>query len=91
MDGNDALNKTLGLKPDVLLLDLAIPELTGVGVVKALRERQSAVTIVLMSQQDPEVMKRIAASVAVTLYVTKSELATALPNLLHKIADSHSR
>ena len=91
MDGNDALHKTLGLKPDVLLLDLAIPELTGVGVVKALRERQSAVTIVLMSQQDPEVMKRIAASAAVTLYVTKSELATALPNLLHKIAESHSR
>jgi DNA-binding NarL/FixJ family response regulator len=91
LDGNEAVSKTLELKPDVVLLDLTIPALTGVEVVKALRERQSKATIVLMSQQDPDVMKRIASSAAVTFYVAKSQLATDLPALLLKIAEDQSK
>jgi len=91
LDGNEAVSKTLELKPDVVLLDLTIPALTGVDVVKALRERQSKATIVLMSQQDPDVMKRIAISAAVTFYVAKSQLATDLPAMLLKIAEDQSK
>jgi DNA-binding NarL/FixJ family response regulator len=91
VDGNEAVTKALELTPDVVLLDLAIPKLTGVEVVKALREQQSTATVVLMSQQDPEVMRRIAGTAAVPYYVVKSQLATDLPDLLRKLPPARSQ
>jgi hypothetical protein len=44
-----------------------------------------------MSQQDPDVMKRIATNAAVTFYVAKSQLVTDLPALLLKIAEDRSK
>jgi len=90
-DGNDAVRKTLELKPDVVLLDLTIPALSGVEVVKTLRKQQSSASVVLMSQQDAGVMQRIAANAAVPFYVTKSQLATDLPAVLHEIASGRSK
>ena len=90
-DGNDAVSKTLELKPDVVLLDLTIPVLSGVDVIKVLRKQESPATVVLMSQQDPAVMERIAVSAGVPFYVTKSQLTTELPALLQKIARGPSK
>jgi DNA-binding NarL/FixJ family response regulator len=90
-DGNDAVSKTLDLKPDVVLLDLTIPVLSGVDVVKALRQQQSPAAVVLMSQQDPNVIERLAKNAAVPFYVAKSQLATQLPVLLQRIAQAQSK
>ena len=86
-DGHEAVSQTVELKPDVLLLDLSIPALSGIEVVKSLREHHSAATVVLMSQQDPEVMKRIAGSAAVPFYVAKAQLVTELPLVLQRISE----
>ena len=90
-DGHEAVSQTVELKPDVVLLDLSIPALSGIEVVKTLREKDSPATVVLMSQQDPEIMKRLAASASVRFYVAKAQLVTELPQVLQRISEGESK
>jgi len=90
-DGYEAVRQTVELKPDVVLLDLSIPALSGIEVVKTLREQRSAAKVVLMSQQDPEIMKRLAASAGVAFYVAKAQLVTELPLVLQRISEGESK
>ena len=55
-DGIDALEKIVALKPDVITLDLVMPHLDGLGVLKALPpEGAPRVIIVTMVDEDSEV------------------------------------
>jgi len=83
-DGHEVIRKSLELQPDVLLLDVSIPLLSGVEVVKSLRQTSFPGTVILMSQQEERVLKYIAESVAVAHYVAKARLATDLPAVLQK-------
>ena len=54
-DGIDALEKIAELKPDVITLDLVMPNLDGLGVLKALApEQRRRVVIVSMADGDSE-------------------------------------
>jgi two-component system, chemotaxis family, protein-glutamate methylesterase/glutaminase len=52
-DGHQALALCDQLKPDVLSLDLAMPGLDGIGVLKALREARSPIPVVVVSAFSP--------------------------------------
>ena len=53
-DGEEALLLTLELEPDVLLLDVEMPKLTGVEVTKRLQELGSSVRVLAFSAYDDE-------------------------------------
>lgn len=53
-DGLDALEKMLELKPDVITLDLVMPGLDGIGVLRALEGRGDAPRVVVVSVSGPE-------------------------------------
>jgi two-component system nitrate/nitrite response regulator NarL len=48
-DGETAIKLTMKLKPDVLLLDLALPRYPGLQVLKELKERQSRTKTILLT------------------------------------------
>ena len=52
-DGDQALRASTALSPDVLTLDLAMPGLDGIGVLKAMREAGSVVPVVVVSAFSP--------------------------------------
>lgn len=52
-DGDQALRASRTLRPDVLTLDLAMPGLDGIGVLRALRENGSSVPVVVVSAFSP--------------------------------------
>src|SRR4051812_2488970 len=52
-DGDQALRASKSLKPDVLTLDLAMPGLDGLGVLRALRESGSSIPVVVVSAFSP--------------------------------------
>lgn len=56
-DGEAALEYVERLKPDVILLELALPKLDGIGVLRALQSMESCRTsaLVLTVQSDPEI------------------------------------
>ena len=52
-DGDEALRECAKHRPDVLSLDLAMPGLDGIGVLKQLRARGSSVAVVVVSAFSP--------------------------------------
>lgn len=60
-DGLDALEKITELDPDVITLDLVMPELDGVGVLDALRERGNAPRVVIVTMTDSDSALGVAA------------------------------
>ncbi|WP_217183222.1 response regulator transcription factor [Streptomyces sp. AC495_CC817] len=54
VDGRDAVAKTLELRPDVVLMDVRMPELDGVEAVAALRVRAPRCRVVMLTTFDDE-------------------------------------
>lgn len=53
-DGREALTQVAQLNPDILLLDLEMPELDGVGVIEQLQKEQSAVRVIVFTVFDTD-------------------------------------
>jgi DNA-binding NarL/FixJ family response regulator len=86
-NGEDALREAQSLRPDVVLLDLSIPLLNGVTVATTIRRDYPDVKVVLMSEQDPLVLSRLAEAAGTPYYVPKSRLAFDLIPLLLSLLD----
>ena len=69
-DGREALAKFRSEQPDLVLLDLMLPELSGVEVCRILRA-ESAVPIVMLTARDSEVDKVVGLELGADDYVTK--------------------
>jgi DNA-binding response OmpR family regulator len=69
-DGREALARFRADHPDLVLLDLMLPELSGVEVCRILRA-ESAVPIVMLTARDGEVDKVVGLELGADDYVTK--------------------
>lgn len=76
-DGLEALEKVAELRPDVMTLDLIMPELDGLGVLRGLpKESPPAVVVVSISQAESELVVEALQNGAVDLVTKPSSLAT---------------
>jgi two-component system KDP operon response regulator KdpE len=69
-NGKTALN-LLAEKPDLIILDLGLPDIQGLDLLKMIRERNEGVPIVVLSSRDDEVGKVAALDLGADDYVTK--------------------
>ena len=69
-DGREALARFRADQPDLVLLDLMLPELSGVEVCRILRA-ESAVPIIMLTAKDGEVDKVVGLELGADDYVTK--------------------
>ena len=69
-DGREALLKFRADPPDLVLLDLMLPQLSGMEVCRILR-RESAVPIIMLTARDSEVDKVVGLELGADDYVTK--------------------
>ena len=69
-DGRAALEQFRSGRPDLVLLDLMLPELSGVEVCRILRA-ESAVPIIMLTAKDAEVDKVVGLELGADDYVTK--------------------
>jgi DNA-binding response OmpR family regulator len=70
-DGEEALELAHSHKPDVILLDMMLPKLGGVDVIKKLRADDPDTPIIVLSAKDQEGDKVLALSLGADDYVTK--------------------
>ena len=69
-DGRDALARFRADKPDLILLDLMLPELSGIEVCRIIRA-ESGVPIVMLTAKDSELDKVVGLELGADDYVTK--------------------
>lgn len=68
--GNDGLTLAAEHKPDVVLLDLGLPDMDGLAVIKLMREWTS-IPIIILSARDQENDKALALDLGADDYLTK--------------------
>jgi len=69
-DGREALARFRAERPDLILLDLMLPELSGIEVCRIIRA-ESAVPIVMLTAKDSELDKVVGLELGADDYVTK--------------------
>ena len=50
-DGEEALEKVTGFRPAIVVTDLVMPRLDGHGLLKALRERDTDISVIILTAQ----------------------------------------
>ena len=73
-DGLEALQKVRELKPDVILLDIALPKLNGLETARRICETDDSAKIVFVSQNDDADVVRAALRIGAEGYVSKKDV-----------------
>ena len=84
-DGEAALKMIIELAPDVVVLDVNMPALTGFAVVESMRAKGLAAEIVMLTMHNEEAMFAKALSLGVHGYVLKDSAVSDIVNCLHAV------
>jgi two-component system nitrate/nitrite response regulator NarL len=81
-DGEEALAKSKALLPDVMLVDINLPKLNGLALIKSLRAQLPDIKLIVLSMHEPELLAHQIVQSGVRGFVCKkvasAELVTAL-------------
>ncbi|HET7578872.1 MAG TPA: response regulator transcription factor [Bacillales bacterium] len=70
-DGENAIQEVEKQQPDVLLLDIMLPKLSGLDVCKKLREKRCTMPIIMITAKDEEFDKVLGLELGADDYITK--------------------
>lgn len=87
-DGLECLDLIQQLRPDAVLLDLVMPGLDGLGVLRALDRRRDGPVVVATSQVSHQGVVKCALSLGASYYLVKPVNCQALPQLLRFLCDA---
>jgi DNA-binding NarL/FixJ family response regulator len=92
VNGREAVQRAMALRPDLVLLDLAMPELNGAEVASVLKSAMPDTRIILFTMYGENVGKYLSSAVGIDLVLSKpegvSKLAAAIDSALDQISDS---
>jgi DNA-binding NarL/FixJ family response regulator len=77
-DGQEAVQKSKDLQPDVVVLDITMPGLNGLDATGVIRKEVPKAKVVILSQHQAGLMKQVALTAGAGAYVTKSEVSREL-------------
>lgn len=77
-NGQEAIDKALELRPDLIILDITMPVLSGVDAAEVLRKTMPHVPILFLSMHQSRQIITQAKRIGVRGYVKKSDAATTL-------------
>ena len=82
-DGAEAVRESLALRPDIAILDVAMPLLTGIQAAREIRAQAPEVQVLILSMHDDERYVFEALKAGASGYVLKREADTALVDAVH--------
>jgi DNA-binding NarL/FixJ family response regulator len=92
VNGREAVQRAMALKPDLVLLDLAMPELNGAEVASVLKSAMPDTRIILFTMYRDNVGKYLSSAVGIDVVLSKpdggTKLAAAIDSALDQISDS---
>jgi DNA-binding NarL/FixJ family response regulator len=86
-NGREAVEKARELKPDVAVVDIGMPELDGVEVLRQIREAVPDTKVLVLTMHDSDPMVRRALDAGARAYLLKSDLTDCLPKAVKAVAE----
>jgi len=86
-NGREAVEKAIKLRPDVAVVDISMPELDGVEVVRQIREAVPDTKVLVLTMHESGQMVRHALEAGARGYLLKSDLSDCLTKAVRAIAD----
>jgi DNA-binding NarL/FixJ family response regulator len=88
VDGLDAIQKARKLCPDLILLDLAMPQMNGAEVASVLRNKMPGIRIVLFTMYSENVGKSLTSAVGVDVVLSKPDGMTQVVKSVQALLDN---
>jgi len=85
--GREAIQISQELNPDVILMDINMPDMDGIAATEAIRAKQPAVQVVILSVQSDQNYMRKAMLVGVRDYVTKPPMSDELISAIRRAGE----
>ena len=89
-NGEDCLDKLKIFRPDVLLLDINMPKMNGLEVLKALKDRKSKVKVLVLTVHNETEYLMKAVDIGINGYVLKDSESAELKKAIFTIADGET-
>jgi DNA-binding NarL/FixJ family response regulator len=88
VNGVEALEKAVALRPDLIVLDLSMPQMNGVEVASLLRARMPLIPVVVYTMFEDVLGKSLAATLGIAAIVSKSDGLTRLLARIEALLES---
>jgi two-component system response regulator NreC len=86
-NGREAVEKTIKLKPDVAILDISMPELDGVEVVRQIREAVPHTKVLVLTMHESDQIVRRALDAGACGYLLKSDLTECVVKAVKAVSE----
>jgi two-component system, NarL family, response regulator NreC len=90
-DGREAIEKAESLKPDLVVLDLAMPVMTGLDAARVLRKKLPEVRIILLTAHNGLEVERLSREAGVHAVVPKSQASLKLIQQAQALVEPRQR
>jgi len=81
-DGVDVIEKTQSLDPDLVLMDLSMPNQSGFDASKTIKERWPKKFVIMLTLYDDNIYRELADEFQADGFIAKSSIKTQLPEML---------
>ena len=86
-NGREAVEKAVKLKPDVAVVDISMPDLDGLQVIRQIREEVPNTKVLVLTMHESDQMVQLALDAGANGYILKSDLTKCLAKAVRAIAD----
>jgi DNA-binding NarL/FixJ family response regulator len=84
-NGQEAIEQARKANPDVIILDVTMPVMTGIEAARRLKSEMPQIPILVLSMHDGESMANELAQIGVQGYVSKTDAAEKLPDAIDTV------
>ena len=84
VDGVDVIDKTESLNPDLVLMDLSMPNQSGLDATKTIKEKWPDKSVIILTLYEDSVYKELADEFNADGFIAKSSIKSQLPILIEE-------
>jgi DNA-binding NarL/FixJ family response regulator len=90
VNGAEAIQKTSDLRPDVILMDLQMPEVDGLEAIAAIRKLHPACHVIVLTTYPGDARAASALALGAKAYILKATPSTEILNTIREVASGRS-
>ncbi|HEY4818099.1 MAG TPA: response regulator transcription factor [Candidatus Acidoferrum sp.] len=88
-EGEEAVRLALALKPKVVVMDCALPGISGIDATRRIRAKMPDATVLMLSMHAEDTLVRQALEAGARGYILKNALELDLVNAIKRVAEGH--